>query len=170
MPQTIEALARVCHDALSTNPGLEGQEQARQALMAALANPKFVDAQFDETAEGGPAKRQTLYEDADLGFRIVAHADQGANDGNPHDHGPTWAIYGQAKGQTRMTEWRIIEAATQDSPAVVEPAKNYLMTPGDVVIYGEGVVHSPIRESDTRLIRIEGRNLDDVKRPKYQAR
>lgn len=167
--RTLEALAKSCHESLAADPCPSGREQVRQALITALADPTFVDAQFDETAADGPPKRRIFYQDEELGFRILAHADEGANEGKPHDHGPAWAIYGQAKGQTRMTEWRIIKAANGDAPAIVEQEKSYLMKPGDAVIYAEGAVHSPIRKNGTRLIRIESCSLEGVSRPKYQV-
>jgi hypothetical protein len=35
-------------------------------------------------------------------------------------------------------------------------------------VYNEGDLHSPTREGPTRLIRIEGTNMDRVKRLAYQ--
>jgi hypothetical protein len=36
-------------------------------------------------------------------------------------------------------------------------------------VYNEGDLHSPRREGPTRLIRLEGTNMDRVKRLKYEA-
>jgi hypothetical protein len=38
-----------------------------------------------------------------------------------------------------------------------------------VRLYNEGDLHSPRRDAATRLVRIEGTNLDLVKRLKYKA-
>jgi hypothetical protein len=35
-------------------------------------------------------------------------------------------------------------------------------------VYNEGQVHSPRRDAPTRLIRIEGRNTDLIKRDPYK--
>jgi hypothetical protein len=35
--------------------------------------------------------------------------------------------------------------------------------------YDIGVLHSPKRDSTTRLIRIEGKNMDGVKRDAYEV-
>ena len=40
---------------------------------------------------------------------------------------------------------------------------------GDVHLYNEGVLHSPRREGDTRLIRVEGVSMAGVKRDKYEV-
>ena len=43
------------------------------------------------------------------------------------------------------------------------------MKPGDAYLYDVGVLHSPRREGSTRLLRIEGMNMDKVKRFPYEA-
>jgi hypothetical protein len=92
-----------------------------------------------------------------------------ASNGTPHDHGPSWAIYGVATGDTEMTDWRIVKRGEGDAPNLVEPVKSYLMKPGDSHLYDVGVVHSPKRHGLTKLVRIEGRNLDHVKRSNIKA-
>ena len=57
-------------------------------------------------------ERKILYEDPELGFCILAHNYQGAKESNPHDDAHSWAIYGQAKGETEMTDWELVEKAT----------------------------------------------------------
>ena len=84
--------------------------------------------------------------------------------GFPHDHGPSWAIYGQAKGQTEMTDWQIVDKDKHSVYVVQE--KTYLMKPGDVHFYDVGDVHSPFRKDPVRLLRVEGENLDKVQRSK----
>jgi len=90
--------------------------------------------------------------------------------GSPHDHGSSWAIYGQATGVTEMTEWKIVEKGEAEKPSLVEPVRTYLMHPGDVRFYDIGAVHSPKREAPVKLIRIEGKNLDHVKRSNIKAK
>jgi hypothetical protein len=43
------------------------------------------------------------------------------------------------------------------------------MKPGDAYLYDIGVLHSPRRENSTRLLRIEGINMEKVKRFPYEA-
>ena len=54
-----------------------------------------------------------LYEDPELGFTILAHGYVGAKGSKPHDHGPSWAIYGQAAGETIMTDWDCLARPTE---------------------------------------------------------
>ena len=47
--------------------------------------------------------------------------------------------------------------------------RTYKLTPGVAHVYNEGDLHSPKRVDSTRLIRIEGRNMEKVKRYKFEA-
>jgi len=44
-----------------------------------------------------------------------------------------------------------------------------VMKPGDAHLYDVGVVHSPKRDGLTKLVRIEGANLDRIKRSNIKA-
>ena len=52
---------------------------------------------------------------------------------------------------------------------LVEPTTTYVLKPGDAHFYDIGVVHSPKRDGLTRLVRIEGTNLDHIKRSNIKA-
>lgn len=47
--------------------------------------------------------------------------------------------------------------------------RDYVMKHGDAYLYDIGVLHSPERKGATRLLRIEGMNMDRVKRRPYEA-
>jgi hypothetical protein len=68
-----------------------------------------------------------------------------------------------------MTDWRIVQPGSDGSPSLVVPEKTYVMKPGDSHLYDVGVVHSPKRDTLTKLIRIEGANLDRIKRSNIKA-
>jgi len=113
-------------------------------------------------------ERKILYEDPKLGFCILAHVYNGKKESNPHDHGPSWAIYGQVRGETVMSDWALVEKATPDKPGKVRLVTSYTLKPGMAHVYNEGDLHSPRREGPTRLIRIEGTNMDKVRRLAYE--
>ncbi len=113
--------------------------------------------------------RKVLYEDPALGFCVCGHVYQKPSGGAPHDHGSSWAIYGLAEGDTEMTDWTITTPGTGDAPALVVPERHYVMKPGDAHYYAVGAVHSPKFTTLTRLIRIEGANLDRIKRSNIKA-
>jgi len=110
-----------------------------------------------------------VYEDPELGFCICAHMSHGAKEANPHDHGSSWAIYGQALGETEMSDWEVIEPAAEGKPGKVRRARVYTLKPGMAHIYNEGDVHSPKRVAATGLLRIEGKNTTKMKRLPYKA-
>ena len=105
MAYTLDEFAGDCRAALETDAGLGGREAVRQHLMRALTDEQFVAEHIPEEAD---AERRILYEDPKLGFCICVHAYHGAKHGKPHDHGPTWAIYGQVAGETKMTDWSMV--------------------------------------------------------------
>src|SRR4051812_47899148 len=165
MPATLKQFAAECHTILNAEPGPSGRRKVCMRLEALLADPSFAASIItDATPE-----RQVVYEDPQLGFCILAHSYKGAKDSSPHDHGPSWAIYGQAKGETEMTDYELVEPARPEKPGKAKAVRTYKLTPGQAYLYNEGDLHSPRRRGPTQLIRIEGVNMDKVKRLKFEA-
>jgi len=165
MAITLEKFAADCQAALKAQPGTPGREKVRELVRQALSDPGFVAANVPE----GTPERHVLYEDPELGFTILAHGYVGPKGSKPHDHGPSWAIYGQAAGETIMTDWKCVARPTDSEPGKAEAIRDYVMKPGDAYLYDIGVLHSPERKGDTRLLRIEGINMAKVKRFPYEA-
>jgi predicted metal-dependent enzyme (double-stranded beta helix superfamily) len=165
MTQTIEQFGAACHDILKQDSGPAGLEKVRQGLENVLTDETILTTYLGPDAE---SERNILYEDPELKFCIIAHVYKGAKNSAPHDHGPTWAIYGQAAGTTEMTEYRMVQAPADGKPGKAEPVKTYEMTPGMATAYAIGQLHSPRRESETRLIRIEGTNVKKITRASYE--
>ena len=67
-----------------------------------------------------------------------------------------------------MSDWALVEPATEDKPGKVRLVKKYSLTPGMAHVYNEGDLHSPSRAGSTKLIRIEGRNLEKIRRLAYE--
>ena len=163
--QDLEGFAAACHRILTEHPGRQGREEVCALLREVLSDTTFVATHL---VDGGP-ERKILYEDPQLGFCILAHVYTGSKESAPHDHGPSWAIYGQAVGETVMSDWTVVAPASGEQPARVKRARSYTLAPGDAHVYHEGDVHSPRREGPTRLIRIEGTNMERVRRRPYEA-
>lgn len=166
MGYTLEQLASDIRSALKKDPGVAGKKAICGIVSKALVDEAFVAKHL--TADQCKP-RKVLFEDPELGFCICGHVHEDKAVGKPHDHGSSWAIYGQAVGTTEMTDWKIVTKGTGDTPSFVEPVKVYTMKPGDAQLYDVGVVHSPNRQAPTKLIRIEGANLDHVKRSNIKA-
>ncbi|HEX7052732.1 MAG TPA: hypothetical protein VF211_02215 [Burkholderiales bacterium] len=159
----LESFARGCRDILKAEPGPEGRRKVCALLEQALRDPEFVAANVSERTP----ERHILYEDPQLGFCILAHNYPGPKDAPPHDHGPSWAIYGQAKGETHMTDYERIAEPADGKPGKARPVRTYKLTPGVAYLYNERDLHSPLRHGPTQLIRIEGMNMDRIKRAKF---
>lgn len=166
MSYTLDEFAADCRRALAKDSGPAGIEEVRTYVEKALKDDDLIAEHLPADAD---KERRVLYEDPDLKFCICAHVYQGPKDGFPHDHGPTWAIYGQAVGETEMTDWEIIKPASGDEPALVKQTRSYSLKPGDAHAYPAGAVHAPLRNGPTRLIRVEGQNCDHITRTPITA-
>lgn len=168
MAYTLEQMANDLRAELSARPAGECADALCRIVSLALNDDDFVAEYLADRAEG-EHPRAVLYEDPELGFCICGHVYNGAAESAPHDHGSSWAIYGQAEGVTAMTDWKIVETGSGDGPARVVPERSYELIRGDAHFYDVGAVHSPKREASTRLVRVEGANLDRVQRSKIEA-
>ena len=165
MTATLQQFAAECRTILRSEPGPSGRRQICMRLEELLRSPEFISQNLDDQTP----ERQVLYEDPDLGFCVLAHSYKGPKDSPPHDHGPSWAIYGQAEGETEMTDYELVAAAAEGKPGKARALRTYKLTPGAAYLYNEGDLHSPRRRGPTRLIRIEGMNMDRIKRLKFEA-
>ena len=164
MGHTLETFAAAAHDILTAEPGPAGRQKVRALLEDVLKDDAFVARHLSDDVP----ERKILYTHPQLGFCILAHNYKGARESSPHDHGPTWAIYGQAQGETLMNDWALVEAASETRPGKVRHVRSYPLKRGMGHVYNEGDLHSPRRDGPTRLIRIEGTNMDKVKRLSYE--
>lgn len=164
MNPTLHTFAARVREILQQDNNPAGREKVAALLRVALKDPAFVEPLFDEASP----ERKVVYQDPQLGFCILAHRYTDAKDSPPHDHGPSWAIYGQAEGQTVMTDWAVVQPASADQPGKVRQVRDYALTPGVAHVYNEQDVHSPSRAGPTKLVRIEGTNLERVARRRYE--
>ncbi len=163
MTYTLEQMAADLRRELVARPAGECAEALCRIVARALEDDGFVATYLPDRA-AGQHPREVLHEDPDLGFCICGHVYEGAAESAPHDHGSSWAIYGQAEGVTEMSDWEIVEPASGDRPARVVPSRRYELARGEAHFYGVGAVHSPRRTASTRLVRVEGANLDRIRR------
>jgi len=160
----LDHFARDCHDILAADPGPAGRQKVRALLERALGDREFVETSVSDTTP----ERHILYEDPQLGFCILAHNYAAPKDSPPHDHGPSWAIYGQARGETHMTDYERIAEPADGKAGKAKAQRTYKLVPGVAHLYNERDLHSPRRDGPTQLIRIEGTNMDRVKRERFE--
>ena len=112
-----------------------------------------------------PRGLKVLYEDPELKFQVLAHINDKARVSPPHDHGASWAIYGQAtqvdrhdrvgaRGRRHRSQARQAQAGeevparTRATPASTRTARS---------------TRSTIRTT-SRFVRVTGTNLDNINR------
>ena len=159
MPYELQQFIDDTRNALKRDPGPGGRESVRVNLERLLANKDFVAKTCGEDV---PAGLKVLYEDKDLGFQVLAHINDKARKSPPHDHGASWAIYGQAEKYTDMIEWA--RAGGDDKHAELKEVKRYRLNPGQAGIYQDGAIHSIDYPDYARFIRVTGTNLDKINR------
>jgi predicted metal-dependent enzyme (double-stranded beta helix superfamily) len=150
-----------CKTFLSRDSGPAGREQVRVHLERLLQNQDFLRAYCSDDV---PRGLKVLYEDPKLGFQILAHINDKARVSPPHDHGASWAIYGQATKYTDMIEWEREDDGADPKRARLKPAKKYRLNPGHAGIYEDGKIHSIDYPDYARFIRVTGTNLDNINR------
>jgi predicted metal-dependent enzyme (double-stranded beta helix superfamily) len=156
-----------CKAALTRDPGPSGRERVRKDLERLLANPDFVR---EYCGDDQPAGIKVLYEDPDLGFQVLSHVMGKARVSPPHDHGASWAIYGQAAKYTDMIEWAREDDGHDPKHATLKPVKKYRLNPGMAGIYQDGAIHSIDYPDAARFVRVTGTDLDKIDRIKIDLK
>lgn len=164
MTYTLDTFVSDTQAALRANNGPEGREKVRGLLEKLLANPSFVDEAVGPAAPIGTRK---LYEDKDLGFVVLAHCNPKAHKSPPHDHGVSWAVYGQAVKYTDMSEFKRLDDGKGEGEAKLEKVKTYRLEPGQAGVYDVGAIHAIDYPEGSRFVRVTGRDLDYVRRLKF---
>jgi predicted metal-dependent enzyme (double-stranded beta helix superfamily) len=96
---------------MKADPGDGGREKARDCLARLLKEKDFVQKHCSPDHKPGTT---LLYRDEELDFNVLAHCFKGGAKSPPHDHGTSWAIYGQALGHTNVEVWRRKDGARGD--------------------------------------------------------
>lgn len=146
----------------------QGQDKTRLAavrehLQALLRDASFLKAHCGPDAQPG---LHVLYQDPEIGFQVIAHVNDKGRTSPPHDHGDSWAIYGQAVGHTDMTDWQQL---AEDGPGGVRLERmtttaKYRLAPGDAGLFSHGAIHCIDYPAESRFVRVTGVDLDGIAR------
>ena len=96
MNKALFNLSQTCRTLLQEKPGPEGRKLIAAHLQDLLTDAETTTDLVPFTA----GERDLLYQDPELGFCILAHNYADPKTTSPHDHGPSWAIYAQVRGET----------------------------------------------------------------------
>jgi predicted metal-dependent enzyme (double-stranded beta helix superfamily) len=162
MSYDLDQFVSDCRSILKRDGGPKGREEVRLRLERLLSNRDFVEEYCGEQV---PRGLKVLYEDPELGFQVLAHINDKARVSPPHDHGASWAIYGQATHYTDMIEWEREDDGS--GQAKLKPVKKYRLLPGHAGIYQDGTIHSIDYPDSARFVRVTGTNLDRIARVRF---
>lgn len=139
-------------------------EAVRGQLARLLANPEFVERSCGTGAKPGLHR---IHADPELGFEVLAYVNEKARKSPPHDHGASWAVYGQAISHTDMTEYRRTDDSSVPGKATLEETRRYRLHPGEVGVFMGREIHAIDYPAESRFIRVTGTNLDRIERSAY---
>ncbi len=162
MSYTLDQFCDDCRSAIKADAGDGSREVIRQKLETLLANQDFVASTCSADAERGV---HTLYQDPELGFVVLAHIYDKGVESPPHDHGPSWAVYGQAVAHTDMTIWA--ETGKDGDDPIVEPAETFRLDPGMAGTFNPRQIHSIKFPAGARFVRVTGTDLNTVAQRRF---
>lgn len=151
------ALIDFCNDTraiLEKRDDHDGRELVRQKVEQLLRDPDF-GAEY--LGADGPSGVRQIYEDPELHFCVLAYNMSGPRNSPPHDHGNSWAVYGQAVGYTDMTIW-------QAEDGNVQPVRTFRLEPGQAGLFDVRDIHSLEYAEGAKFIRVTGVDLSRVSR------
>lgn len=162
MSYALDQFCEDCRSAIRADDGDGSREVIRQRLEKLLSNEEFVASNCGPDAEHGI---RTLYEDPELGFVVLAHIYDKGVESPPHDHGPSWAVYGQSIKHTDMTIWS--ETDKDGDEPIVKPAESYRLDPGMAGTFNPGQIHSIKFPAGARFVRVTGTDLNTVEQRRF---
>ena len=159
---TLEAFCEDCR--ANVTAGAAGRERIRRDVERLLAEPDFVAAHFGPDAAPGIS---VLYTDPETGFQVLAHVYDEGKDSPPHDHGTSWAVYGQAVKHTDMKVWRRTDSGEDAAHAEVEVERTYRLDPPMAGTFEPGQIHSIHFPAGARFLRVTGTDLKTIPTRRY---
>jgi predicted metal-dependent enzyme (double-stranded beta helix superfamily) len=164
MSYDLTEFVKDCRATLQADPGPQGRERIRQLLERLVQDTDFIAA---HCSDGTPAGLHLLHDDPELGFQVLAHVNEKARVSPPHDHGASWAIYGQAASYTDMTEFERVDDGSNAGKSHLRVTAKYRLNAGQAGIYQDGAIHSIDYPDKSRFVRVTGTNLDRITRSMY---
>ena len=166
------ALGDFCDDTraiLLESDDRNGREIIRQKLELLLRDAAFCAAYLGPDSDLGVRQ---IFADPDLHFCVLAYNMAESRTSPPHDHGRSWAVYGQAAGHTDMTIWSAAgscdgkghqegdgkghgEGDGQDG-GNIEPVRTFRLEPGQAGLFDVREIHSIQYPDGSKFVRVTG--------------
>ena len=128
MAYTLQKFCRDTSDHLKSGAGKAELEKVKSSMEQLLKDEAFVKQQFQDNAEVGLRR---IYADPDLGFEVLAYRWDKARASQPHDHGDSWAIYGQIYEYTEMVEYERTDDGSDPGHATLRARRHHKSRSGN---------------------------------------
>jgi predicted metal-dependent enzyme (double-stranded beta helix superfamily) len=115
--------------------------------------------------DGLPTRK--LYRDEDHGFILMGHVHEKGYCIPPHDHGPCWVLYGVYHGVTEITTYLRTDDGKVPERATLKKKELNRATPGVVISYLPGEIHSTFAVEHSVVFRFLSYDLDRMRRSVY---
>ncbi len=159
MAYSLEAFCQDTKRMLRDQPGAQGRASVSANLKNLLTDEGFLSTYCGPDAKPGI---ETVYRDPDVGFNVLVHVYAQGKTGPPHDHGDSWAIYGQAVGHTVMTTWKRLDDHATEGKAKLEEDQTYRLDPGMAGTFEAQDIHSIVITDNCRFVRVTGTDLGTI--------
>ena len=146
---------------LAESDNHDGRQRVRRQLEALLDDADFRAAYLGADEDG----MTQIYEDPDFRFCVLAYKMAAAHSSPPHDHGDSWAVYGQALGHTDMTVW-----SQPDEGNRIEPKRTFRLEAGQADLFDVREIHSISYCHGAKFVRVTGVDMRALSRGARGAR
>ncbi len=139
------------------------REQIRSTLERLLRDEEFCAAYVGPDDESG---MREIYQDPDLHFCVLAYNMAEPRTSPPHDHGNSWAVYGQTSGYTDMTIW----SRTSADDGALEQVRTFRLDPGQAGLFDVREIHSIQYAAGSKFVRVTGVDMSLEARRVYDLK
>ena len=166
MGYSLQDFSRDTREILKTGASRAQVEKIKTHMERVLVDPEFVKEYFGDKQ---PLGLHRIYIDPQLGFEVMTYRYSEARKGQPHDHGDSWAIYGQVAEYTEMTLWQRTDNGSDPDFAKLKAGTPYRLNPGKAGVYYGRELHSTATPVNTRYLRVTGTDLENIERLRIDA-
>ena len=150
MSYSLEEFCADTRSILSTRDDHAGRDEVRKKLEQLLRDPEFCAEHVGADDDTG---LKQIYEDPELGFCVLAYNMAAPRTSPPHDHGNSWAVYGQAAGHTDMTIWSADDGG-------IKPVRDFRLEAGQAGLFDVREIHSIQYNEGAKFVRVTGVDMN----------
>ena len=158
------SLGNFCDDAraiLLERDDHDGRERIRQKLELLLCDAAFCAAYVGPDSDSGVSQ---IFEDPNLHFCVLAYNMVESHTSPPHDHGGSWAVYGQTAGYTDMTIWSAADPLDAKGAGNIAPVRTFRLEPGKAGLFDVREIHSIQYPDISKFVRVTGVDMSQETR------